>query len=212
MIILKRIGLCFFILLLLILSSIWIADNQINNRTASYVFSRWQDVPQQKVGLVLGTSKNGRFGVNLYFHYRIQAATELYKAGKIKYIVVSGDNSRSSYNEPKDMKDELVKNGIPEDVIYLDYAGFRTLDSIVRLNKIFGQEEFVVISQQFHNQRAIYIAQQYGLKAYGYNAQDVNTRAGLKTNVREKFARVKVFVDILTGKNPKFLGEEIHIP
>lgn len=126
-------------------------------------------------------------------------------------VVISGDNSRKGYNEPEDMKSELMLRGIPEDKIYLDYAGFRTLDSVVRMEKIFGQKSFTIISQKFHNQRAIYIAHAKGLQVVGYNAEDVNAYSGFKTQLREKFARVKLFLDLWTGKNPKFLGEPVII-
>ena len=105
----------------------------------------------------------------------------------------------------------LIEKGVPANVIYLDYAGFRTLDSMIRAKEIFGQNEFIVVSQEFHNQRAVYIARQNGINAYGYNAKDVNKQAGLKTNIREYFARAKVFIDDWFGVNPKFLGEKIEV-
>ena len=199
------------VFLIAIIAIILLADITISQSNKSRLYDDVSAIPENKVGLVLGTSKHIGNNINYYFKYRIDAVSELYKAGKIKYIVVSGDNSRKSYNEPLDMKNDLVAKGIPENVIYLDYAGFRTLDSVVRINKIFGQQQFTIVSQKFHNERAVYIAQYYGLNTYAYNAKDVNSRAGFKTNVREKFARVKVFIDIFTGKEPKFLGEEIEI-
>jgi SanA protein len=165
------------------------------------------------VGLLLGTSKylsNGK--INGYWKYRIDATVELYKKSKIKYVIISGDNSKSTYDEPTDMKNELVKRGIPESVIFLDYAGFRTFDSVIRAQKVFSQTEFTVISQQFHNERAIVIARHYGIKAIGYNAKDVTAYNGFKTKVREKFARVKLFLDFIIGNEPKFLGKKIEIP
>ena len=178
----------------------------------NYLYDNIENIPDNNVGLILGASKTLHNGnPNLYFTYRIKAASELYHTGKIRFLVVSGDNSRHGYNEPEDMRKELIKNGVPDSVIYLDYAGFRTLDSIVRLEKIFGQKQFTIISQKFHNQRAVFIAKYYGLDVYGYNAKDVGRKAGFKTQVREKLARVKVFLDLLTGKKPKFLGESIEI-
>lgn len=161
----------------------------------------------------MGTSpklKNGKN--NLYFDYRIKAATELYNAGKIKYILVSGDNRRNDYNEPEEMKQALIATGIPEQQIILDYAGLRTLDSVIRAHLIFGLERFTLISQEFHNERAIFLAQQNYLQVIGYNAQDVSAYAGFKTNLRELLARVKVFMDIITDKAPKHLGEKVEIP
>lgn len=191
---------------------IWVSNYTINSRTKRLLFSEVNSVPQNKTGLLLGTSKYLRSGkVNLYFEYRIQATEKLYKSGKIQAVVISGDNSRKDYNEPLDMKTELVKRGIPENKIYLDYAGFRTFDSVYRMKEIFGQESFTLISQQFHNQRAVYIANSLGLKAIGFNARDVNAYSGFRTKVREKLARVKMFIDIVMDKKPKYLGEKIAV-
>jgi len=189
------------------------ANWKIPHDTENYIYNDVNKIPKQKVALVLGTSKTFRNGYpNYYFVNRIKAAKELYDAGKVKAFVVSGDNSRKDYNEPADMRDALIELGIPENIIYLDYAGFRTLDSVVRMNKIFGQNSFIVVSQAFHNERAIFLAQYYGLEAYGYNAEDLAlSRSSFKTKVREKFARVKVFADMIFGKKPKFLGEPIEI-
>lgn len=134
------------------------------------------------------------------------------KAGKVKYIIASGDNSTRQYNEPQEMKEDLIKAGVHPSRIYLDYAGFRTFDSIVRLHEIFGQDSVTVISQQFHNERAIYLASHEGIYAVGFNARDVNREQGMRVQTREKLARVKVFVDYLVGEEPKFLGEKVVIP
>ena len=109
------------------------------------------------------------------------------------------------------MKKELISAGVPDSVIFLDYAGFRTFDSMIRAKEVFGQTKFIVVSQQFHNERAIFIARKYGIEAYGYNAEDVDAYSGIKTKIRELFARVKVFIDVYTNKHPKFLGEKIII-
>jgi SanA protein len=195
-----------------VLIVISLSNFTINKKTNNLVFNETETIPENKTGLLLGTSKYLRSGkLNLYFEYRIQATEKLFKAGKIKNIVISGDNSKKDYNEPEDMKIELVKRGIPEGNIYLDYAGFRTFDSIYRMKEIFGQKSFTVISQQFHNQRAVYIAKSLDLNAIGFNAQDVNVYNGFKTKLREKLARVKVFVDLLTNKQPKYLGTKIII-
>ena len=184
----------------------------INQKTKKSTYEETGMIPHNKAGLLLGTSKSLSSGApNLYFVNRIAAAQKLMETGKIDIIVISGDNSRSNYNEPQDMKDELVKRGIPEEKIYLDYAGFRTFDSVYRMREIFSQNSFTVISQEFHNQRAVYIAKSLGMNPVGYNAQDVDAYFGFKTKVREKFARVKVLIDLAIGKKPKFLGEKIII-
>ena len=164
------------------------------------------------MGLLLGTAKYYKDGgINLYFKYRIDAAVLLYKNHKIDYILVSGDNSSLSYNEPITFKKELIKRGIPEDVIYLDYAGFRTLDSVIRAKEIFGQEEITIISQKFQNERAIYLAEKKGIKAIGFNAKDIEGGDGFKMQLREYLARTKAFLDIIFHVEPKFYGEEIEI-
>ena len=184
----------------------------VNNNAKEKVFNSTEKMPKNKVGLLLGTSKilmNGQ--KNLYFTYRVNAAEKLFKSGKIEFIIISGDNRTKNNNEPQDFKDELLKKGIPADKIYLDYAGFRTLDSVVRLKEIFGQTSVTMISQEFHNERAIYLAEHFDIKAIGFNAQDVTNKLGFKTQVREYFARVKVFVDIIFDIEPKFLGNKIEI-
>ncbi len=171
-----------------------------------------QSIPHNKVGLLLGSNRELPSGrQNPYYYYRINAAIELFNAGKIDYILASGDNHIVSYDEPTFMMEDLIKAGVPKDRIYLDFAGFRTLDSVVRCKEVFGESNITVISQQFHNERAIYIAERKGLNAIGFNAQDVNARAGAYTNAREKLARVKMILDLWFGKDPRFFGEPISI-
>jgi SanA protein len=124
---------------------------------------------------------------------------------------VSADNGSNKYNEPKDVRDEFLRMGTPDSAIFLDYAGFRTFDSMLRAQKIFGQSTFIVVSQQFHNKRAVYIARDFGIEAFGYNSEDLNAYMGIKTRLREFFVRAKVFVDFLFDRKPKFLGEKIRI-
>ncbi len=178
-----------------------------------HVYSSTDLLPDNKVGLLLGTSKykiSG--GLNPYYYYRIVATVRLIKLGKIKYIIVSGDNSEINYNEPKQMKDDLVKLGVDPNVIFLDYAGFRTLDSVVRSKEIFGQTSITIISQAFHNKRAIVIANFKHINAIGYNAQDLKPILGIKVQFREIFARVKLLIDLyLINKQPRYLGEKIVI-
>ena len=191
---------------------IFLANWRVDSKTDDLVYTDVQKIPHRKVGLLLGTSKmliNG--WENLYFKYRIDAATALFKAGKIDYILISGDNGTKEYNEPEDMKQALIENSIPEDKIVLDYAGFRTFDSVFRADKIFGQKKFTIISQDFHTRRAIYIAQHLGLDAIGFNADDVSKNYGFKTQLREKFARTNMFLDFIFSAKPKFLGEKIII-
>ncbi len=193
--------------------AIYYCNKKVNDTSQGKLFTDVNMIPYNKVGLLLGTSKylaNGR--VNLYYQYRIQAAVGLLKAGKIKYIIASGDNSRETYDEPTQMRMDLMNAGIDSTRIFLDYAGFRTFDSVIRAREIFGQDSLTIISQEFHNQRTIFIATKENMSSIGFNAKDVSKANGFKTQLREKFARVKVFVDYIFGKEPKFLGQKIKIP
>lgn len=135
---------------------IFFADKIIKAHSKLFLFSDVDKVKPLKTGLVLGTSKHlGNGTINPFYQNRITAAHTLYAHHKIKQLIVSGDNSKVDYNEPQDMKDDLVKMGVPDSIIFLDYAGFRTFDSMVRLKAIFNQDSTIVISQQFHNERAI---------------------------------------------------------
>ncbi|PWG06446.1 SanA/YdcF family protein [Polaribacter aquimarinus] len=192
--------------------SIFLSNYIIEKNADKKLFVETFNIPKNKVGLVLGTSKRISNGdINLYYKYRLEAAIKLFKSGKIEYIVISGDNGSKTYDEPTDFKIDLIKAGIPENKIFLDYAGFRTLDSVVRIKEIFGQKSITFISQKFHNERAIYLAEHFDINAIAYNAKDVSNRYGFKVKIREYLARVKVFVDIIFNVEPKFLGDKIEI-
>lgn len=190
--------------------SYWAVELKSRNKRYSDV----DDIPYSRVALVLGTNPltpSGR--TNYYFKYRIDACVELYKAGKVSKFLLSGDNSSKYYDEPQYMKDALMEHGIPGRDIVLDYAGFRTLDSVVRCKEIFGQESITIVSQGFHNARAVCIASWCGIGAVGFDAKDIkHSRTYLFFGVgREALARTKMFVDMIIGKKPKFLGEKIEI-
>jgi len=197
---------------LLLIAVIFITDYWVTHSTQKQLYTDVATIPENKIGLLLGTNKyvQGKW-INLYYKYRIDATVALFKAGKIRYVLISGDNSRKEYSEPEMMQADLIVAGIPADKIFLDYAGFRTLDSIVRCLEIFGEDHVTIISQPFHNQRALFIANRKGMHAVAYNAQDVPKRYGLKVAAREKLARVKMLLDLVLGKQPKFLGEKIVI-
>ncbi len=201
------------VIVLLLLFFIWACNYWVEKSTANQVYSNINKLPQNDVALVLGTSKYTVNGYqNPYFYYRIEAAAKLYQAKKVKHILVSGDNRLKNYNEPKEMQQALEKRGIPKNAITLDYAGFRTLDSVVRSKEVFGQKRIVIVSQKFHNHRALFIANHRNIKAVAYNAKDVSIRLGLKTMLREYLARCKAILDIIIlNKQPKFLGKKINI-
>jgi len=190
-----------------------ICNRWITSSTSSQLYSQAENIPPHKIGLVLGASKNTVRGTNnMYFTYRIQAAYTLFKLKKVRYLLLSGDNHMKGYDEPSDMREALILLGVPDSCIILDYAGFRTLDSVVRCKEVFGEDSITVISQEFHNQRALFIANKSKISAIGFNAKEVNKNYSFKTKVREYFARVKCVLDIyVLHTSPKFLGEKIKI-
>ena len=177
------------------------------------MYSDVESIPANRVGVLLGTSPIGRYGnANPFYTYRVNACVALYNAGKIERVLISGDNSRKEYDEPTWTKNDLIAAGIPDSAIHLDYAGFRTLDSMVRAKEVFGLDNFTIISQKFHNERALYITQQKGIDAIAFNAEDVPVRSWqIRMTVREWLARVNAVLDILITRQPHFLGEQIPI-
>jgi SanA protein len=168
-------------------------------------------VPYREVGVLLGTTPWAN-GSNLFFTTRIEATKELYERWKIKKIIVSGDNSNASYNEPEYMKRALIKSGVPENVITMDYAWFRTLDSVVRASEVFSLTlGFTIISQPFHIERAIFLAKANGIDAIGYGAANVSLEYGLYAYLREVPARWLALYDAWFGTEATVLGEKEEI-
>ena len=190
--------------LIMISLNIWILVS-----TSNQIFKEDNLPPTQKVGLVLGTSRFTVTGVkNEFFEERMNAAAKLFERGIIDHILVSGDNRSIYYNEPRDMLNALRERGIPQSAITLDYAGFRTLDSIVRCEKIFGQTSFIIITQEFHLHRALFIANYYGLKSYGFILKSSRVSVSTKVRIRELIARVLAVLDLyLWNKKPEILDE-----
>lgn len=199
--------------LVLSVAAIFGAGTVIRKNSEGRTFSDVSLVPYRKVGVLLGCSRHLSSGkTNLFFSTRTAAAAQLIEAHRVDYIIVSGDNHVAGYDEASDMKNELVKAGVPADRITCDYAGFRTLDSVVRAKEVFGQDQVTIISQEFHNQRAIYIALHKGIDAVGFNARDVDAYNSFRTRVREQFARVKTVLDVCLFKTrPKFAGPQIRV-
>lgn len=202
----------FLLSALIVLVAHWMVQSSAQGRT----FNKAEELSgTPRVAVVLGCSRtlpNGN--ANRFFAKRISAAADLFKSGRSQALIVSGDNGRPDYDEPSMMKEALITAGVPENRIYCDYAGFRTLDSMVRAKAVFGQERIVIVSQHFHNERAVYLAQSRNIDAVGLNAEDPDlTRlTAIKNVVREALARVAAVLDAeLLRTQPKFLGPEIKI-
>lgn len=195
-------------IILLVLALLVLCNLMVANNAKGKVFSEIDSIKPHKYGLLLGTTPKTRIGnrANQFYNNRIDAAVYLYKAGKINNILISGaEKSLDGINEVVCMRESLIARGIDANDILLDGKGFRTLDSVVRTVKIFDIHSFVVISQKFHNERAIYLAEHLGLDVHdvtGYNAADVSSNTAFITYLREYFARVKLFIDLVTNKKP----------
>lgn len=180
---------------------------------AGRVHDRVEDVPEAPVGLVLGTAPTLADGrENLFFRYRMDAAAELFHAGRVRALLVSGDHGSATYDEPSAMRDALVRRGVPADRIVLDHAGFRTLDSVIRARRVFGAARVVIVSQRFHDARALYLADAFGLEAVGFAARSPRFADKSSTWLREPVARVAAVLEATFGGRPRFFGPRERLP
>ncbi len=185
------------LVLFTVFSNIWIMY-----MTKDQIYEKVAEVPPNEVALVLGTSKKQVGGkANPFFTYRIEAASALYKQGNVKLFILSGDNRSRYYNEPEDMKKALMAMGVPDSVIVLDYAGLRTLDSVVRSKTIFGFNKITIITQHFHSFRAVYICRHYNIEANAFAAKNLPVQESFKVLIREIFARPKAILDLYIFRN-----------
>ena len=209
----KKVVKIVLVILALVVVTVVVCDLLVRLNARHRTYDNVADIPHNKVGLLLGTSPYTPQGEkNLYFDYRIDAAVTLIESGKVDVLLVSGEKSGENYDETVCMRDSLVARGVSADKIVLDPAGFRTLDSMVRAKEVYGNDTITIISQQFHNERAIYQADHHGIVAIGYNAQDVTIwHKWLKIHGRELLARVKLFIDLMTDKQPRTMSAEKNI-
>ena len=182
------------------------AYHYIGRFSEPYIYNNVEDCPQVPVALMLGC------GINYSYRQRLRAAARLYNFGKVRAVIVSGDNATADYNEPGRMRRDLIKLGVPGKYITCDYAGFRTLDSVVRAKKVFKQDKFIVVSQRFHTERAVYLSRKTGGVAYGLSASKLAGYMGRRGKLREYFARTRAVFDVLFGVEPKFYGKLEKVP
>jgi SanA protein len=205
---------CLMFTVLLAIAAIYALDRYVDFTAKDRIYNDIQKVPHRKAALLLGTAKYVAKGKKNYFYvYRIRAAVALWKAGKVDAIVVSGDNASKYYNETLRMQKDLIKAGVPKQYIALDNSGFRTLDSIVRAEKVFGLKEYIIVSQPFHLERALFIAKAKGQDVIGFAAKQIKgTKAAKKMTHREYLARVKAFLDLyLLHTQPIFLDDRVKV-
>lgn len=197
-----------FLIMLILGVNFWMVAT-----TEERIFYTLEDIPDTRVALLLGTSKRVvGGGANKYFEERIRAAASLYETGTIEHVIVSGDNNTVYYNEPRDMANALMKQGVPKGAITLDYAGFRTFDSVVRAKEVFGQRQLIIITQDFHCYRALFIADYFEMDAVAFSADNKDPLPPMLA-VREIIARAYTILDLYILKSkPKFLGEQEDLP
>jgi SanA protein len=190
-------------------ANLWICST-----ASKQIFTDAAKLPFNEVGLVLGTSKFGGDGVssNPFFEGRMNTAAQLFKAGKVRHLLVSGDNDRKAYDEPSWMRDALIARGVPTEAITLDYAGFRTLDSVVRAKAVFGLKSFTIITDDFHEPRSVFLARSRGLDVVGFPSEPVPWVRSKKARTRELLSRVRACLDVyVLHTNPKFFGPHVEI-
>lgn len=205
----------FWISLLTVILIVLLGNRWLINASDAYITDKWALLPDNEVGLVLGTSPFLTSGkTSPAFQGRIDAAAELYRVGKVRHLIVSGANPDSTYNEPRAMRKALMQAGVPETAITMDFAGFRTFDSVVRAKEVFGLTRFTIITQKYHTYRAVFIAKKFGLPAWAFIAPAASDgRPGNRHPLREVFARVGAIIDIFVlNTKPKFLGQPEALP
>lgn len=176
-------------------------DRNAEGRT----FSNINDVPTMQTALLLGTNPKTRDGKrpSSFYLARINATAELYKHGKFRQLIISGDK-REGYDEPQTMRHDLIERGVPDSIIMMDGQGYRTLLSLRNSKQYFGVHDMIIISQKWHNERSIFLADKMNIKAVGYNADDVRHPRAIWTHIRELLARVKLFIDLYVTHREDF--------
>lgn len=202
-------GLAAGLVLALLLGNLWVVNN-----TEGELYTNWAALPENEVGLVLGTSPFTREGApNPHFAGRIAAAVELYQLGRVKHLIVSGANPDASYNEPRRMWQALTAAGVPAQAITMDFAGLRTFDSMARAKLVFGLTRFTVITQDYHAYRALFIGRKLGMSPVAYAPAGESSGPAFRPYMRELAARVWAILDLyLLDTAPRFVGEPVPLP
>ena len=204
----------FFWIFIVTLIGVVLIDITMSQQAQGRIYNNIKKVPPKEAALVLGTAKYMVGGGKNYFYtYRIRAAAALFKAGRVKAIIVSGDHSTKYYDETNKMQKDLVKAGVPKKYITLDPLGLRTLDSVVRAEAIFDLKDYIIVSQKFHLERALFLAKAKGQNVIGFMAKDIpGTTAAYRMKAREYLARAKAFLDVyILHTKPKFDGKKVKV-
>lgn len=191
-----------FVILAIIVA---LCNISVDRNAEGRTFSNINDVPTMQTALLLGTNPKTRDGKrpSSFYLARINATAELYKHGKFRQLIISGDR-REGYDEPQTMRHDLIERGVPDSIIMMDGQGYRTLLSLRNSKQYFGIHDMIIISQKWHNERSIFLADKMNIKAVGYNADDVRHPRAIWTHIRELLARVKLFIDLYVTHREDF--------
>lgn len=206
----RKVAILLFVLVCFVVgANLWIIGTARGS-----VFHDISSVPANDVALVLGTGPfTAKANTNLHFVVRVEAAAKLYKSGKAKHLLLSGDNHIRGYDEPTEMKKALLNLSVPESAMTLDYAGLRTLDSMERARKIFGQTNLTLVTEEFHSARSLFLARHFGIHAVVFCAEELPADWNYTVNIREVAARVVAVLDVYVWhRGARHLGEPIRMP
>ena len=203
----RRRQILYFSIAILVILAIIVAlcNISVDRNAEGRTFSDINDVPTMQTALLLGTNPKTRDGKrpSSFYLARINATAELYKHGKFRQLIISGDR-REGYDEPQTMRHDLIERGVPDSIIMMDGQGYRTLLSLKNSKQYFGVHDMIIISQKWHNERSIFLADKMNIKAVGYNADDVRHPRAIWTHIRELLARVKLFIDLYVTHREDF--------
>lgn len=187
------------------------AKNKIADSTTELVYDGIQSVPSSQTVLILGSKVFSDGRLSHVLQDRVLTALELYENGKVEKFLVSGDHGKKNYDEVNAVRKFLLSKGVKAEDIFLDHAGFDTYDSFYRARDIFKVNSMIVVTQEFHLPRALYIGKSLGLDVHGLKADKRVYKANVYNNIRELFSSSKAYLEVALNVKPKFLGEEIPI-
>ena len=190
----------------------WVAERRLDQQASSCLTGDLSRLADSDVALVLGAAPIGpEGGPNRYFEYRLDAAAALWRAKKVKYLLLSGDNRSADYDEPTAMRAGLIKRGVPAEAIYRDFAGLRTRDSVLRAQSVFGQKRLIIVSQRFHLARALFLAREAGIDACGFEAKDVGSPYSVFTTLRRYPSALRAYWDVWLDTPSRHAGPTVAI-
>ncbi len=208
---LKKIGLVILSISFLCSISIFLINRRVVHTAAPFLYTSLEKIPSADAVLILGARVYHNKTLSDILKDRTDTALEVYRAGKVKKILVSGDHGQPNYDEVDAVKTYLLAREVPENDIFLDHAGFDTYDSLYRARDIFAAHSLIVTTQNFHLPRAVYIGHTLGLATYGFGADKHHYQQATYAAFREWFARVKAWFNVTFSASPKFLGESIPL-